>query len=124
MVEREKISSTSSDLESLRTMKGLKDALEKEVKEKFGVIDIGRFEKASFEDQKEIVEGAFETAKEKYSKLGYQEKLAQLRKIEKNFGSQNLDISQLLQGLGLRPKVEIGRDNGPLGRIKRLFSKS
>jgi len=124
MVEREKISSTSSDLESLRTMKGLKDALEKEVKEKFGVIDIGRFEKASFEDQKEIVEGAFETAKEKYSKLGYQEKLAQLGKIEKNFESQNLDISQLLQGLGLRPKVEIGRDNGPLGRIKRLFSKS
>ncbi len=109
-----------TDFSYLRYMKGLREALEA-----YGVLSLGSLKQVSPEDQKSLIEKAFEAAKVEYRCSESYEKLAQLEELKEALGEGKLTLTGLFGGLGLEAQqTKEGRHGGFLERIKSSLRKS
>lgn len=111
LTERPSGKAEGTDFSYLRYMRGVREALEARVTEAYGAFDLGRLEQATAEDQKSLVERAFEAARVEYEKPPNPNpsKLVQLEEVKEAFGEGRLTLTELLEGLRLKAQVESGR---------------
>lgn len=117
LAERRPVQIEDLDFSFLRSMKGVKTALEKVVRSEFGKLDLKMLSEAGVTVQERIVGEAFGNAGQEYDRLVYRDKIDQLEQVRKAYSEGELTLPDLLEGLGFKAQVESGRGKGFLNRI-------
>ncbi len=122
-VERGPLQGTELDSLELRYMEVLKAALKKVAEAVYMGEGIKGLKGAAPEDQRKVVEMAFEEAHKGYAALGYPRKQSQLLRTREAYNEGRLELTGLLQGLKLEATPKDSRMQSLLSRLRGILGR-